>query len=198
MIKCQLFECFDYFYVIGGMDFGWDYLQVQVQFWWDKDVDIIYVLCVWKVKEKIVVQVWGVVKLWVYKVLIVWFYDGNQYEKGGGEQFKGQYVEVGFMMLQEYVIWFDGGNVVESGIIELCDMMFDGCFKVFNICELFFEEFCFYYCDENGKIVKFNDDVFFVVCYVYMMCCFVKMMCDIKKLKEKKILVLIRFIVWRI
>lgn len=51
-IKCQPFECPDHFYVIGGMDFGWDHPQAQVQLWWDKDADTIYVSRVWKAKEK--------------------------------------------------------------------------------------------------------------------------------------------------
>lgn len=97
-------------------------------------------------------------------------------------------------MFFEYVMFLDGGNLVELGISEFCDLMFEGRFKVFNICELFFEEFCLYYCDENGKIVKINDDVFDVICYGYMMCCFVRMMCDIRKLKEKKIFVFIRLV----
>ncbi|EGJ94884.1 large terminase domain protein [Shigella flexneri K-404] len=51
-IKCQPFECPDHFYVIGGMDFGWDHPQAQVQLWWDKEADTIYVSRVWKAKEK--------------------------------------------------------------------------------------------------------------------------------------------------
>ncbi|HCR6924606.1 TPA: terminase family protein, partial [Shigella flexneri] len=58
-IKCQPFECPDHFYVIGGMDFGWDHPQAQVQLWWDKEADTIYVSRVWKAKEKTAVQAWG-------------------------------------------------------------------------------------------------------------------------------------------
>ncbi|MCV5934662.1 terminase, partial [Escherichia coli] len=51
----------------------------------------------------------------------------------------------------------------------------------------FFEEFRLYHRDENGKIVKLNDDVLSAVRYAYMMRRFAKMMRDIKKPKEKKI-----------
>ncbi|MCL8442903.1 transposase [Escherichia coli] len=186
-IKCQPFECPDHFYVIGGMDFGWDHPQAQVQLWWDKDADIIYVSRVWKAKEKTAVQAWGAVKSWAHKVPTAWPHDGNQHEKGGGEQLKGQYADAGFMMLQEHATWPDGGNAVEPGITELRDMMLDGRFKVFNTCEPFFEEFRLYHRDENGKIVKLNDDVLSAVRYAYMMRRFAKMMRDIKKPKEKKI-----------
>ncbi|HAH1280201.1 TPA: hypothetical protein HHH21_002191 [Escherichia coli] len=186
-IKCQPFECPDHFYVIGGMDFGWDHPQAQVQLWWDKDADTIYVSRVWKAKEKTAVQAWGAVKSWAHKVPTAWPHDGNQHEKGGGEQLKGQYADAGFMMLQEHATWPDGGNAVEPGITELRDMMLDGRFKVFNTCEPFFEEFRLYHRDENGKIVKLNDDVLSAVRYAYMMRRFAKMMRDIKKPKEKKI-----------
>ncbi|HCR6939806.1 TPA: terminase, partial [Shigella flexneri] len=186
-IKCQPFECPDHFYVIGGMDFGWDHPQAQVQLWWDKEADTIYVSRVWKAKEKTAVQAWGAVKSWAHKVPTAWPHDGNQHEKGGGEQLKGQYADAGFMMLQEHATWPDGGNAVEPGITELRDMMLDGRFKVFNTCEPFFEEFRLYHRDENGKIVKLNDDVLSAVRYAYMMRRFAKMMRDIKKPKEKKI-----------
>ncbi|ENX6536315.1 terminase, partial [Shigella flexneri] len=138
-------------------------------------------------KEKTAVQAWGAVKSWAHKVPTAWPHDGNQHEKGGGEQLKGQYADAGFMMLQEHATWPDGGNAVEPGITELRDMMLDGRFKVFNTCEPFFEEFRLYHRDENGKIVKLNDDVLSAVRYAYMMRRFAKMMRDIKKPKEKKI-----------
>lgn len=63
--------------------------------------------------------------------------------------------------------------------------MLDGRFKVFNTCEPFFEEFRLYHRDENGKIVKLNDDVLSAVRYAYMMRRFAKMMRDIKTKREK-------------
>ena len=95
----------------------------------DKDADTIYVSRVWKAKEKTAVQAWGAVKSWAHKVPTAWPHDGNQHEKGGGEQLKGQYAEAGFMMLQEHATWPDGGNAVEPGITELRDMMLDGASK---------------------------------------------------------------------
>ena len=59
------------------MDFGWDHPQAQVQLWWDKDADTIYVSRVWKAKEKTAVQAWGAVKSWAHKVPTAWPHDGN-------------------------------------------------------------------------------------------------------------------------
>ncbi len=50
-----------------------------------------------------------------------------------------------------------------------------------------FEEFRLYHRDENGKIVKTNDDVLDATRYGYMMRRFAVMMRDIRKPKEKKI-----------
>ncbi|MGJ7647270.1 terminase large subunit domain-containing protein [Escherichia coli] len=165
-IKCQPFECPDHFYVIGGMDFGWDHPQAQVQLWWDKDADTIYVSRVWKAKKKQPFRHGELLNHGrIKRQKTAWPHDGNQHEKGGGEQLKGQYADAGFMMLQEHATWPDGGNAVEPGITELRDMMLDGRFKVFNTCEPFFEEFRLYHRDENGKIVKLNDDVLSAVRY---------------------------------
>lgn len=92
-------------------------------------------------ERKTAVQAWGAVKSWAHKVPTAWPHDGNQHEKGGGEQLKGQYADAGFMMLQEHATWPDGGNAVEPGITELRDMMLDGRFKVFNTCEPFLRSF---------------------------------------------------------
>lgn len=90
-------------------------------------------------------------------------------KKGGGEQLKTQYADAGFSMLPDHATFPDGGNSVESGISELRDLMLEGRFKVFNTCEPFFEEFRLYHRDENGKIVKTNDDVLDATRYGYMM-----------------------------
>ncbi|NAU77599.1 terminase, partial [Klebsiella pneumoniae] len=97
------------------------------------------------------------------------------------------YADAGFLMLKEHATFVEGGNSVESGINELRDLMLDNRFRVFNTCEPFFEEFRLYHRDENGKIVKTNDDVLDAVRYAYMMRRFAKQLRDIKKPKEKRI-----------
>lgn len=168
-IKCQPFECPDHFYVIDAQDFGWNHPQAHIQLWWDKDADVFYLARVWKKSENTAVQAWGAVKSWANKIPVAWPHDGHQHEKGGGEQLKTQYADAGFSMLPDHATFPDGGNSVESGISELRDLMLEGRFKVFNTCEPFFEEFRLYHRDENGKIVKTNDDVLDATRYGYMM-----------------------------
>ncbi|EGC5965209.1 terminase, partial [Salmonella enterica] len=186
-IKCQPFECPDHFYVIDAQDFGWNHPQAHIQLWWDKDADVFYLARVWKKSENTAVQAWGAVKSWANKIPVAWPHDGHQHEKGGGEQLKTQYADAGFSMLPDHATFPDGGNSVESGISELRDLMLEGRFKAFNTCEPFFEEFRLYHRDENGKIVKTNDDVLDATRYGYMMRRFARMMRDIRKPKEKKI-----------
>jgi phage terminase large subunit-like protein len=185
-LKCQPFECPDHFYVINACDFGWDHPQAHIQLWWDKDADIFYLARVWKQREKKATEAWAAIKGWANKIPVAWPHDGHQHEKGGGEQLKSQYADAGFWMLPEHATWSDGGNAVEPGLAELRDLMLEGRFKVFNTCEPFFDEFRLYHRDENGKIVKINDDVMSAVRYAYMMRRFARMLREIKKPKEKK------------
>ncbi len=168
----------------GIPDFGWDHPQAHIQLWWDKDEDVIYLSRVWKAKQKKATEAWSAVKAWSKNTPTAWPHDGHQHEKGGGAQLKEQYADAGFDMLPDHATWPDGGNAVEPGIAEIRDMMLDGRFKVFNTCEPFFEEFRLYHRDENGKIVKLNDDILSAVRYGYMMRRFAIQMRDIKDPKE--------------
>ncbi|WP_276971533.1 terminase large subunit domain-containing protein [Tatumella ptyseos] len=168
-ITCQPFLCPDHFFVIDGQDFGWDHPQAHIQLWEDRDADVIYLANVWKGRQKKADEAWRLVKPWAKDVPVAWPHDGNQHEKGGGQQLKEQYRSEGFRMLDEHATWPDGGNKVEPGIHEIRERMLDGKFKVFSTCADFFEEFRMYHRDEHGKIVKTNDDVLDAVRYAYMM-----------------------------
>lgn len=178
-IKVHPIECPPHWYVINGVDFGWDHPQASVQLWWDKDADIIYLAYAWKAKHKKASEAWATVKPWSDGVPVAWPHDGYQHEKGGGEQLKSQYEAAGFKMLPEMATWPDGGNAVEPGIAQLRDMMVEGRFRVFSTCVDFFEEFRLYHRDENGKIVKLKDDIISAVRYAFMMRRYAKMRRDI-------------------
>lgn len=168
-ITCQPFACPDHFFVIDGQDFGWDHPQAHIQLWEDRDEDVIYISHVWKARQKKADEAWRIVKPWAKGVPTAWPHDGNQHEKGGGQQLKEQYKAEGFKMLGEHATWPDGGNKVEPGIHEIRERMLDGKFKVFSTCTDFFEEFRMYHRDETGKIAKTNDDVLDAIRYAYMM-----------------------------
>lgn len=185
-ITCQPFSCPDHFFVIDGQDFGWDHPQAHIQLWEDRDEDVIYISHVWKARQKKADEAWRIVKPWAKDVPTAWPHDGNQHEKGGGQQLKEQYKAEGFKMLAEHATWPDGGNKVEPGIHEIRERMLDGKFKVFSTCTDFFDEFRMYHRDENGKIVKTNDDVLDAVRYAYMMRRSARQMYAIKSPRKKQ------------
>jgi phage terminase large subunit-like protein len=117
--KVSPFECPDHFYLINGMDFGWEHPQAHVQLWWDRDKDIIYVANAWKKSKVQPYEAWECVKGWANRIPTAWPHDGLQTEKGSGKQQKSYYAEAGWDMLEDMATWEDGGNGVEHGIMEL-------------------------------------------------------------------------------
>lgn len=168
-IKCQSFPCPPHFYVINGMDFGWDHPQAHVQLWIDTESDVIYLAHAWKKSRVTPSTVWGTVKAWAANIPTAWPSDGLQSEKSSGEQQKKAYVDAGWQMLDVHATWTDGGVGVEIGLVELYERMTTGRFKVFSHLSDFFDEKMSYHRDENGKIVKLNDDILSATRYAYMM-----------------------------
>lgn len=168
-IKCQSFPCPPHFYVINGMDFGWDHPQGHVQLWIDTESDVIYLAHAWKKSRVTPSTVWGTVKAWAANIPTAWPSDGLQSEKSSGEQQKKAYVDAGWQMLDVHATWADGGVGVEIGLVELYERMTTGRFKVFSHLSDFFDEKMSYHRDENGKIVKLNDDILSATRYAYMM-----------------------------
>lgn len=168
-ISCEPFECPDHFFVINGMDFGWDHPQAHVQLWIDRDQDITYVARAWRKSERDADQAWNAVKKWAKGVPVAWPHDGLQHEKGGGEQLKAQYAEAGFTMLPDHATWAEGGNAVEPGLWALLQEMRDGKFKVFSTLTEWFEEKRMYHRDKNGRVVKVRDDLLSATRYAAMM-----------------------------
>lgn len=168
-IKCQPFPCPDHYWVINGMDFGWDHPQAHVQIWIDMESDCIYLAHAWKKSKVTPSTVWGTVKSWAANVPSAWPSDGLQSEKSSGEQQKKAYVDAGWNMLSTHATWADGGVGVEIGLVELYERMTTGRFKVFSHLTDFFDEKMSYHRDEAGKIVKLNDDILSATRYAYMM-----------------------------
>lgn len=168
-IKCAPFPCPDHFWVINGMDFGWDHPQAHVQLWIDLEADVIYVAQAWKQSRVTPVTAWGTVKSWAQHAPTAWPSDGLQSEKSSGEQQKAAYVDAGWSMLPEHATWPDGGVGVEVGLVELYERMTTGRWKVFSHLTGFFEEKMSYHRDEKGRIVKVNDDILAASRYAYMM-----------------------------
>lgn len=168
-IKCAPFPCPDHYWVINGMDFGWDHPQAHVQLWIDLESDTIYVAHAWKASKTTPSTAWGSVKSWAQHVPTAWPSDGLQSEKSSGEAQKAAYVDAGWLMLPEHATWPGGGVGVEAGLVELYERMTTGRFKVFSHLSAWFEEKMNYHRDENGRIVKLNDDLLSATRYAYMM-----------------------------
>jgi len=168
-IACDAFECPPHWYVINGMDFGWDHPQAHVQLWWDKDEDMFVLAHAWKKSKALPEVAWGAVKEWAVDVPTAWPHDGLQREKSSGVQQKEFYDNAGWDMLEVQAQWPDGGNGVEAGLVEIYRLMELGKFKVFKHLSNWFDEKMNYHRDENGKIAKVGDDLLDATRYAYMM-----------------------------
>ncbi|EPH3216701.1 terminase large subunit domain-containing protein [Pseudomonas aeruginosa] len=168
-IKCAPFPCPDHFWVINGMDFGWDHPQAHVQLWIDLEADIVYVAQAWKKSKVTPSTAWGSVKHWAQHVPTAWPSDGLQSEKSSGVQQRAAYLDAGWQMLPEHATWPGGGVGVEAGLVEMYERMTTGRWKVFSHLSDFFDEKMSYHRDELGRIVKLNDDILSASRYAYMM-----------------------------
>lgn len=185
-ITCDpIYQIPQHWYVINGMDFGWDHPQAHVRLYEDRDNDIIYVARAWKGRMVSANDAYGIVKEWGHAPT-AWPQDGLQHEKGRDDatQQKNHYVKAGFNMLSEHATWpgvdgRPGSNSVEQGIYEISERMRKGKFKVFRGSVDFFNEFRQYHRDERGHIVKTGDDILDAVRYAYMMRRFAQRLGDI-------------------
>lgn len=164
-----------HWYVIHGMDFGWDHPQAHIQLVEDRDNGRFWVTKAWKASKVSANDAYGVVKDWgLYPT--AWPHDGLQHEKARDDavQQKEHYVRAGFKMLAEHASWptpdgSPGSRSVEQGLYEIADLMRKGKFKFCRGLTDLFAEFRQYHRDEKGKIVKSTDDLLDAVRIAYMM-----------------------------
>ena len=180
-ITCDPFNIPDHYFIIHGMDFGWDHPQAHIQLIEDRDNGNFYITKAYKAPKISANDAWGTVKEWGSNVLTAWPHDGLQNEKGRDDavQQKEHYSRAGFNMAPHMASWPDvsdgkggiktGGNSVEHGIYEILDLMRKGKFKIFNTLTDVMEEIRQYHRDEKGKIVKVRDDLLDAIRYAYMM-----------------------------
>jgi phage terminase large subunit-like protein len=178
-IKCDPFECPPHWFVVNGMDFGWDHPQAHVQLWHDRDSDIIYVAQAWKKSRFTPAAAWGAIKQWAQAVPTAWPMDGLQSEKSSGLQQQSAYKDAGWSMMPEHATWQGGGVGVEAGLVEMYDRLSTGRLKVFSHLSDWFDEKLNYHRDEAGNIVKVSDDLLAATRYAYMMRRFAKQKKDI-------------------
>jgi hypothetical protein len=186
-IKIDPFEVPEYWFVLNGIDFGWDHPQAHVQIVEDRDNDIIYVTNAWKAAKKQPYEAWHIVKPWAEDIPTAWPHDGLQHKQQLGNRDaamqKDLYANEGWWMLSEKATWPDGSNSVWSGILELLDRMETGRLKIFSNLFDLFTEIREYHTKTtpNGdvQIVALKEDLISALRYAYMMRRFAIRICDI-------------------
>lgn len=172
-ITCPRFNIPNHYWLINGMDFGWDHPQAHIQLAIDPDSAIIYVTQAWRKSKKQPWEAWHSVKSWAKGIPTAWPSDGLQTEKGSGMQQKEYYEDAGWDMLDEPASWPDGGVSVEAGLVKLNDLMANGKFKIFDDLWEVIEEVREYHRKQmpNGmsQIVKLKDDLISAIRYAFMM-----------------------------
>lgn len=176
-LKVEPFNIPEYWFVINGMDFGWDHPQAHIQMVWDRDADVFYVINAWKATKKQPFEAWHIIKPWAKNVPTAWPADGLQTEKGSAKKQKEYYEEEGWNMLPDHAQWEDSGVGTWAGIMELHNLMTTGRLKIVSVLFEVFEELRQYHTvtiatgEEKGKtkIVKIKDDLLDAIRYAYMM-----------------------------
>lgn len=172
-IRCDPFEIPAHWYLINGMDFGWDHPQAHIQLAWDMGADIFYVIHAFKKSKIQPFEAWDVVKSWADEVPTAWPADGLQTEKGSAMQQKDYYEDSGWDMIADHATWEEGGTGVEAGLMELNNLMKTGRFKVFSHLTEVFEEIRQYHRVSKpggrSEIVKILNDLIDAIRYAYMM-----------------------------
>lgn len=170
-LLCDPFEIPDHWFVINGMDFGWDHPQAHIQLAHDRDNDIFYVTRAFKASKISANDAWGSVQSWAKNIPTAWPHDGLQNEKGRDDavQQKVHYERAGFRMIPDHATWQEGGNSVESGLYLLNDLMRKGKLKIFKGLVDLIDEVRQYHRNESGKIVKVRDDLLDALRYAMMM-----------------------------
>ena len=172
-IRCVPFPIPPHWAQLGGMDFGWDHPFAAVKIAWDRDVDCIYVTNAYRERHQTPIMHAAAIKPWGGRgdnqwLKWAWPKDGLQTEKGKGEDLALRYREQRLRLLDDHATHDEGGDSVESGIMDLLDRMSTGRFKVFANLGEWFEEFRLYH-RKKGVIVKLKDDLMSATRYAVMM-----------------------------
>lgn len=153
---------------IGGLDFGWDHPFAAVCMAHDTDNDCVYVIKCYSAREQTPIQHAGAIRLWGDWLPWAWPHDGNNSEKGSGDQLTPQYTAQGLYMLPEKASHPNGGIGVEVGLLDMLDRMLSGRFKVFSHLTPWLDQFRLYH-RKDGKVVKTRDDLLDATRYACMM-----------------------------
>lgn len=176
-IIVQPFEIPKHWRQITGIDFGWDHPFGAAKLAWDLDSDCIYVTADYRESKAIPAVHAATVNAWGAWVPVAWPHDGLNAEKGTGESLIQKYRDAHVNTLEKMATnppapgddEGEGGNSVETPIMEILERMHTNRWKVFSTCRQWLEEKRMYHRDLNLKIVKYADDCISASRYAYMM-----------------------------
>lgn len=147
---------------IWGIDFGIGHPFAAVLLAWDRDNDIVHVLHAIRMVAKdgsiTPINHAAAMKTIGGEVPVAWPADGNQRDKGSGDQLAEIYKKHGLKMRPTHATWPEGGISTEVGITTMEERIKTGKFKVAAHLSEWFEEFRFYH-RKDGMIVKVKDDL---------------------------------------
>jgi hypothetical protein len=142
------------------LDFGWTHKFAACELWHDRDLDIVYLVKTWAVREQTPLDHCQALRSWG-KLTWAWPADGrNQTLAGAGVPLMKQYADAGLDMMFEHTQFEDGSTSVEAGVPQMLDRMRGGRWKVFKgDNDSWLDEFRTYHRDaKTGLIVKEADD----------------------------------------
>jgi hypothetical protein len=162
------FQCPRHWVKLGGCDFGWDHPAAFCECWWDRDLDIWFLVRTLRLRHKTPLQHVDAVRSW--RLRWAWPADGrNQTLAGAGVPLMQQYADAGLDMMYEHAQFEDGGVSVEAGVQEMHDRMRGGRWKVFRgQNDDWLEEYSMYH-RKDGLLVKEGDDAISASRYALMM-----------------------------
>ena len=148
----------DHWVKLWGIDFGMSHPFAAVLCAWDRETDVFYVLKEYKVKGALpMVHADAILRI-AGDIPIAWPHDGNRTESLG-TPVKSQYAQFGLRLMGEHATFPDGSMSTESAILEIQQRMADRRFRVAADLHDWWQEYRSYHRDENGKIVKVDDDL---------------------------------------
>lgn len=174
-ITCTPFQIPPWFKRINGLDYGLEHPFGGGFCAHDGDSDTFYVYDCYKSKGETPVIHVAAMKKHGDWIPTAWPRDGSHREKSTGiplrQLYKSQHGQMGLAMLKEHAHYAnERGEHVEPGLQEMLEYMRVGKFKVFRGAgEPFLAEMRMYHRDEDGLLVKVNEDVISAVRYAFMM-----------------------------
>jgi hypothetical protein len=162
------FDCPSHWVRLGGIDFGWTHFAAFCECWWDRDLDIFYLVRTLRLREQTPLEHVEAVRHW--RLRWAWPHDGrNATLAGAGVPLMKQYADARLDMMLEKATFEDGGMSVEAGVQMMHDRMPGGRWKVFRgQNDGWLEEYGLYF-RKDGLLVKEKDDALSASRYALMM-----------------------------